>query len=61
MSLQLNNMALLDVVEIQDALVGNINYRVAVFEEDRVVLKAALRQIQRDMRDEASGHTKVVD
>ena len=42
-------------------MVGNINYRVAVFEEDRVVLKAALRQIQRDMRDEASGHTKVVD
>ena len=49
-SLQLNNMALSDVVEIRDPLVGEINDRVAVFEEYRVVLKTAPRQLQRDMR-----------
>ena len=48
--LQLNNMALSDVVEIRDPLVGEINDRVAVFEEYRVVLKTAPRQLQRDMR-----------
>ena len=42
-SLQLNNTALSDVLESRDALVGDLNGGVAVLEEDRVVLKAALR------------------
>ena len=41
--LQLNNTALSDVLESRDALVGDLNGGVAVLEEDRVVLKAALR------------------
>ena len=60
-SLQLNNTALSDVVESRDALVGELNDRVAVFEEDRVVLKAALRQLQREMSDEAPRHAKVAE
>ena len=60
-SLQLNNMALSDVVEIRDPLVGEINDRVAVFEEYRVVLKTAPRQLQRDMRKEAPGNAKVLE
>ena len=61
MSLQLNNTALSDVVEIQDALVWDLKDKVAVFEENRVVLKASLRQLHREMRDEAPGHAKVVE
>ena len=60
-SLQLKNMTLSDAVDIRDALVGELHDRVVVFEEDRVVLKAALRQLQRDMRDEAPGHAKVAE
>ena len=51
-SLQLNNTALSDVVESWDDLVGELNDRVAVFEEEKLVLKAALRQLQREMRDD---------
>ena len=40
---------------------GDINNRVVMFEEDRVVLKASPRQIQRDIRDEAPGHAKVTE
>ena len=58
-SLHLNNTSLSEVVDIQDALVGNLNNRVDVFEEDRVVLKADLRQIQRETRYKAPGHAKV--
>ena len=50
-SLQLYNTPLSDVVEIQDVLVGELINRVAMFEEDRVVLKAMLRDLQREMRD----------
>ena len=53
--LQFNNMALSDIVEIQDALLGELNDRVAVFEDDRVVVKAALRQIHKEIRDEPPG------
>ena len=51
-SLHLNNTDLSDVVEIRDSLVGYLNYRVAVFDEDRVVLKASLRQLI--IREESS-------
>ena len=52
MSLIINNKSLSGVVEIKDDLVGELTDRVAVSREDRVVLKAALRQLQREMRDE---------
>ena len=58
-SLQLKNMTLSDAVDIRDALVGELHDRVVVFEEDRVVLKADLRQIQRETRYKAPGHAKV--
>ena len=57
--LQLNNTTLPDIAERRDALVGDIHNRVAVFDNDRVVLKAALRQLQRDIRYESPGHAKV--
>ena len=40
-------------------LVGDINDRVAVFEEYRVVLKAVLIQLQGDMRYKSPGYVKV--
>ena len=40
---------------------GELNERVEVFEEYRVVLKAGLRQLQREMRYEGTGHAKVAD
>ena len=52
MSLIINNKSLSGVVEIKDDLVGELTDRVAVSREDRVVLKAALRQLQREMRDD---------
>ena len=58
--LQLSNMSLSDVLDIRDALVGEINYRVAVLKDARVVVRAALRHIHKEMRDEPPGHTKVV-
>ena len=60
-SLQINNKALSDVVESRDTLVGELNDRVALFEEERVVLKTVLRQLQREIRDKAPGHAKVVE
>ena len=58
-SIQLNNTALSDVVESLDALVGELNDMVAIFEEEIVVLKATLRKLQREMRDKAPSHAKV--
>lgn len=41
------------MVSSRDSLIYELNDRVAVFEEDKVVLKAALRQLQKEMKDEA--------
>jgi len=41
------------MVESRDILINELNDRVAVFEEDKVVLKAALRQLQKEMKEEA--------
>ena len=38
---------------------GDINDRVVVFEEDRLVLKSVCIQLQREMRYKAPGNTKV--
>ena len=52
-ALRRNNTAIMDVVSSRDTIVSELNDRVAVFEEDRMVLKAALRQLQAEMREEA--------
>lgn len=41
-------------------LINELNDRVAVFEEDKVVLKAALRQLQKEMKEEAPKNQKLV-
>ena len=48
-SLQLKNTALSNVAEIWYALAGGLNNRVPVFKKYRVVFKAALRHLQREM------------
>ena len=50
---QQNNSAIAEMVSSRDSLINELNDRVAVFEEDKVVLKAALRQLQKEMKDEA--------
>jgi chromosome segregation ATPase len=52
-SLQANNSAIADQVESRDAIIDELNSRIAVFEEDKVVLKAALRQLQKEIKEEA--------
>ena len=49
------------MVESLDSLIDELNDRVAVFEEDKVVLKAALRQLQKEMKDEAPKTQKLLD
>ena len=44
----------------RDTIVSELNDRVAVFEEDRMVLKAALRQLQAEMREEAPRTERLV-
>ena len=51
--LQQNNSAIAEQVRSRDFIIEELNERVAVFEEDKVVLKAALRQLQKEMNDEA--------
>eukprot|EP00956_Cyclotella_meneghiniana_P040248 scaffold190663_cov92-Cyclotella_meneghiniana.AAC.1 len=52
-TLQRNNSAIMDVVQSRNSLINELNDRVAVFEEDKMVLKAALRQLQKEIREEA--------
>ena len=49
---QQNNSAIAEMVESRDSLIDELNDRVAAFEEDKVVLKAALRQLQKEMKEE---------
>ncbi len=58
---QQNNSAIAEMVESRDSLIDELNDRVAVFEEDKVVLKAALRQLQKEMKDEAPKTQKLLD
>ena len=51
-SLQQNNSAISEMVESRDNIIDELNNRIAVFEEDKVVLKAALRQLQKEMKEE---------
>ena len=58
--LQQNNSAISDMVESRDHLINELNDRVSVFEEDKIVLKAALRQLQKEMKEEAPKTQKVI-
>lgn len=60
-SLQQNNSAISEMVESRDILIDELNNRIAVFEEDKVVLKAALRQLQKEMQEEAPKAQKLLD
>lgn len=60
-SLQQNNSAISEMVESRDIIVNELNDRIAVFEEDKVVLKAALRQLQKEMNEEAPKTQKLLD
>mmetsp|Transcript_21968 Transcript_21968/g.50079 ORF Transcript_21968/g.50079 Transcript_21968/m.50079 type:complete len:219 (-) Transcript_21968:261-917(-) len=53
--------ALQDVVASRDAVVSELNDRIAVFEEDKGVLKAALRQLQVDLREEMGPKAKATE
>lgn len=57
---QQNNSAIAEMVESRDSLIDELNDRVAVFEEDKVVLKAALRQLQKEMKEEAPKTKKLL-
>ena len=48
------------MIESRDMLINELNDRVAVFEEDKLVLKAALRQLQKEMREEAPKTQKLI-
>ena len=52
-ALQRNNSAIVDVVASRDSIISELNDRVAVFEEDKMVLKAALRQLRAEIKEEA--------
>ena len=49
------------MVMSRDALIEELNDRVAVFEDDKMVLKAALRQLQKEMKEEAPKTKKLMD
>jgi hypothetical protein len=57
---QQNNSAIAEMVSSRDSLIDELNERVAVFEEDKLVLKAALRQLQKEMKDEAPKTQKLL-
>lgn len=48
------------MVSSRDSLVDELNDRIAVFEEDKVVLKAALKQLQKEMKEEAPKTAQLV-
>lgn len=49
------------MVKSRDLIIDELNDRVAVFEEDKVVLKAALRQLQKEMKEEAPKTQQLID
>jgi chromosome segregation ATPase len=60
-SLQQNNSAISEMVESRDTIIDELNNRIAVFEEDKVVLKAALRQLQKEIKEETPKAQKLLD
>jgi chromosome segregation ATPase len=59
-SLQQNNSAISEQVKSRDQVIDELNDRIAVFEEDKMVLKAALKQLQKDLSSEAPKTQKLV-
>ena len=49
------------MVESRDVIIDELNNRISVFEEDKVVLKAALRQLQKEMKEEEPKTAKLID
>jgi prefoldin subunit 5 len=49
------------MVESRDSIIDELNNRIEVFEEDKVVLKAALRQLQKEIKEEAPKAQKLMD
>jgi ABC-type dipeptide/oligopeptide/nickel transport system ATPase subunit len=60
-TLQRNNSAIAEMVKSRELIIDELNDRVAVFEEDKVVLKAALKQLQKEMKEEAPRTQKLLD
>lgn len=59
-TLQQNNSAIADMVQSRDSLIEELNKRVGVFEDDKMVLKAALRQLQNEIKQEAPKTEKLM-
>lgn len=57
---QQNNSAISEMVSSRDSLIDELNDRVSVFEEDKLVLKAALKQLQKEMKEEAPKTQKLI-
>jgi len=53
-ALEVNNTLLMEQVTSRCDLIEELNDRIDVFEEDRVVMKAALRQLRKEMKVEES-------
>ncbi|GKY95235.1 hypothetical protein MPSEU_000486300 [Mayamaea pseudoterrestris] len=60
-SLQQNNSAIAEQVQSRDTIIDELNDRIAIFEEDKIVLKAALKQLQKEMKQEAPRTQKLAD
>lgn len=60
-ALEQNNTAIAEMVKSRDLIVDELNDRIAVFEKDKVVLKAALKQLQKEMKEEAPRTQKLTD
>jgi hypothetical protein len=60
-SLQQNNSAIAEQVQSRDAIIDELNDRIAIFEEDKIVLKAALKQLQKEMKEEAPKTRKLAE
>ena len=60
-ALEQNNSVIALQIQSRDELIDELNERVAVFEEDKVVLKAALQQLRKDMLEEAPKTQKLIE
>lgn len=59
--LQRNYTVTSDQVQSRDAMISELNGRAAILSEDKAVLKAALRQLRKEMSDEADRTKKILD
>lgn len=60
-SLQQNNSAISEMVKSRDSTIDELNNRISAFEEDKAVLKAALRQLQKEIQEETPKAQKLMD